>query len=183
MNTILVINVDAKAISGAERYLPEPAMGNQKPGTTEYAAKWQEKRNKQIQDLSTHSFLAEPLSIQYAVLAGTATGFELVTPMGTVDSVKDFLGSLNPEGLDFIAGPHPTTHTRIVSNTALRHGIKLPLWLMAATRFNPWGLVAPQTEGEYPLSWVALGNTPVSPVEDTIALLRELGPGVLGLNS
>jgi hypothetical protein len=177
MKKILILNVDASPVAGAEKYLPEPAMGNQKPGTPEYQAKWQEKRNKQLQELQSHSFLSEPISIQFAMATTDGAGFDLGKVV-SVGAVKDLFEALNAP-VDFIAGPHPTTHSRIIINTAIRAGMQIPLTLVHRPRVNPWQFIATQAEGEYPLSWVALGKKPVNPIEDTFQLLKALGPGIL----
>lgn len=182
MKSLLIINVDAKPINGAERFLAEPAMGNQKAGGPEYAAKWQEKRNKQLQDLQEHSFLATPVSIQYALLSVFQDGYEGAGSLITLCSVADFFNSVTQAAsgqVDIIAGVHPTTHSRVLLNTAIRHGVKIPGWFFAAERVNPWAGVCTQAEGGYPLPWVGLGQKPLSPVEDTIALLRATGAGIL----
>lgn len=192
MSTILIINVDTQAMPGAEKYLSEPAMGNQKPGTPEYAAKWQEKRNKQLQELGTSSFYAAPVSIQYGFVDFDGLGFDQVQAekgefICTVSSVKDFFHHVNSQAqrrnfgssTGIIAGVHPHTHSRVILNTAIRHGMQVPSWLLGARILNPWRIICTSAEAEYPVSWVALGKKPVTPVQDTFDLLKAAGPGIM----
>jgi len=186
MITALIINVDSTPMPGAARYLPEPAMGNQKPDTPEYKLKWQEKRNKQLQDLQDHAFLSQPIAIRWAWAKFDGIGFDYAAG-ATVDSVKSFLECIEASRGDqhfdaaegVICGAHPTTQMRVLVNTAIRHGIQIPYWAIGTRRLNPWQFISTSAEGEYPVPWVGLGKKPKGPIEDTYELLKALGGGIL----
>jgi len=184
--TALIINVDSTPMAGADRYLPEPAMGNQKPGTAEYTLKWQEKRNKQLQDLQDHAFLSKPVAIRWAWAQFNGAGFGYVAG-GTADAVKVFFDAIDASKkasgfcptTGVICGVHPTTQMRVLLNTAIRHGVQIPSWLISTRRVNPWQSISTSAEGEYPVPWVGLGMKPEGPIEDTFALLKALGGSIL----
>jgi hypothetical protein len=186
MTAVLIINVDSSPVDGAEKYLPEPAMGNMKTGSADYQLKWQEKRNKQLQELQSHAFLSKPIVIQFMFAVTDGLGFDEVCH-GQCDSVKGFFENVeaNKRKANFgaadgvICGPHPTTHTRIIVNTAIRHGIQVPFWATTTRRLNPWQFISTSSEGEYPVSWAGLGKKVTGPVNDTFSLLKALGAAIL----
>lgn len=182
LGPVTFINVSSTAVDGVEKLLPEPAMGNMKPDSAGYKEKWQEKRNRQLEDAATTPIMARPLSIQAACIAFTGEGpklWKLQIDAVECTTVADFYEKFHSSGRPII-GVHPTTHSRIIINEAIRHSMEVG-WLLAAPKINPWHAVCPPSEAEYPLVAKLLELPCKGPLEDTLALMNRLGSMALPL--
>lgn len=196
---IVILDVETAQSSVDEKFYPEPAMGNMTKDTPAYKAKYDEKREAFKREAHKHPLFGRlytakasvgywarevgkpPLvNITLKVVPHSAGHFD-----GFATSVQMALGEMNrPDDPVVILGVHPTTQLRAIRNHCIRTGeiLKDPHgthWIRECRTFNPWHLVCPPSEGEYPLAWEVLGQKLNGPIEDTIALLNRLGPEVL----
>lgn len=171
---ILILNVSLKVLPGAEKMLPEPAMGNMKPGSDAYTAKWNEKRAKQLMEAADHPLYGQPTDVQYAVVS---MGIDLLLGEQGHLSVPEFIKKPFKD-IALITGTHPTTHARAILVECLRAKLKFDPWFVSAPKLNPWHLVCPPSQGTYEDVIKVLGDG-IGPVTDTLELLKKLGPDAL----
>lgn len=188
MNDVLVISVDkATTIENCERFFTEPKIGNLKD-PVKIQAKIQESYSKQAEEASSNSLFAVPLVVSACLIQrpkeeeeGMKVAMDQVSKVGEVNTFENeleplgvFLKGLQDVGL--IIGPHPTTHSRIIQNAFLRHGIAMPKCFgFSVTRLNVFHLLCNTQEGEYPGCLAPLGIKTANPVEDTIKVASLLG--------
>lgn len=115
---VLMMALQLKVLPGAEKGLPEPAMGNMKPTTPGYAEKWEEKRAKQIEELKDEPSAVSIEQVSWAfneapILTGTFLTF--------LRSLQD---SLIPH--DIVVSPSPSRDIKAVVCECLRRELNVP---------------------------------------------------------